>query len=130
LSPRAEGPPASGPRPKITISGGDPIVGRYLEALLQAAGYRAWFLPEDRVDEVDELFADSQLLIITPAPSSRFRKVLLDTISTRQTAEIPILELLPVNGEHLVRGEHMLPWPCLPETLKRVIASILFDSEE
>jgi hypothetical protein len=110
---------------KIAILGGDPIVGGSLEALLRAAGYRAWFLSEDKVDEAGEMLANFQLLIVASAPSSEFREVLPEAVSSRATVEIPVLELLPVNGEQIVQGEHVVPWPCPPERLKRAIDAIL-----
>jgi len=114
---------------KVTILGGDLIVGESLEALLQAAGYRARFLSETRVDRIDELLVDSQLLIIFPALSPEVRKVLSDTMLRQPTVDIPVLELLPVNGEHVVRGEHIVPWPCSLEKLKLAIDSALLTRE-
>ena len=115
---------------KVTILGGDLIVGESLEALLQAAGYRARFLSETRVDRIDELLVDSQLLIIFPALSPEVRKVLSDTMLRQPTVDIPVLELLPVNGEHVVRGEHIVPWPCSLEKLKLAIESALSPGSE
>src|SRR5215207_5741923 len=69
-----------GPTPsKVAILGGDPVISGSLEALLQTAGYRTWSLPEARADEIDAVFPDTQLLIVAPAPSAKFRKILLNT---------------------------------------------------
>jgi len=114
---------------KVTILGGDLIIGESLEALLQAAGYRARFLSESRVDKIDELLVDSQLLIISPALSPEFRKALSETMLRKPTVEIPVLVLLPVNGEQSVRREHIVPWPCSLEKLKLAIDSALSTRE-
>jgi hypothetical protein len=113
----------------IVILGGDEPVGRSLEALLEAAGYRAWFVSEDKVDKVGELLADFQLLIVAPALDSEFQKFFLERLSNEQAIGIPILELLPVNGEQLLRGCVVL-WPCSYETLKRAIDFILLAATE
>jgi hypothetical protein len=114
---------------KVTILGGDLIIGESLEALLQAAGYRAQFLAETRVDRIEELLDHSQLLIILPALSPEFRKVLSDTMLREPIAGIPVVELLPVNGEQSIRGEHVVPWPCSLEKLKLEIDSALLTPE-
>jgi hypothetical protein len=114
---------------KITILGGDLIIGESLEALLQAEGYRTRFLSETGVDTIEELLVDSQLLIILPALSPDFRKVLSGTMLREPIAGIPIVELLPVNGEQSVRGGHIVPWPCSLENLKLVIDSALLTPE-
>jgi hypothetical protein len=109
---------------KVAILGGDPIIGGSLEALLQAAGYRARFLSETGVDRIDELLADSQLVIFAPLASPKLERALLERMSRQPGLEIPVLELVPLNGEHSVR-EHALPWPCSLEMLKRTIDSVL-----
>jgi hypothetical protein len=110
---------------KVAILGGDPVTSRFLEALLRATGYRAWSLPEDRVDEIDQVLADSRLLIVAPSPSAKFRNVLLDRLSGQPTVEIPILELLSLEGERIFQGERAALWPCSPEALKRAVDSAL-----
>lgn len=59
------------------------------------------------------------------AAGSEFREVLRDIVPSWTVVEIPVLELLPVNGEQIVWGEHVVPWPCSPERLKRAIDSAL-----
>ena len=114
---------------KVTIIGGDPVVGEALEVLLQAAGYRTQFLPESAMDELlGELLAGSRLLIIAPLLSTKRRKALLETILGPTTpVNIPVLQLLPANGEQHPRGGRTLLWPCSGEELKRAIDTLLFD---
>ena len=109
---------------RVAILGGDPIIGGSLEALLQAAGYHARFLPETGLDRIDELLAGSQLVIVAPLASSELEKALLERMSRQPTLEIPVLELVPLNGEQSVR-DHALPWPCSLATLKRTINAVL-----
>jgi hypothetical protein len=114
---------------KVTILGGDPVVGEALEVLLQAAGYRPRFLPESAIDELPgELLAGSRLLIIAPVFSTKRRMALLETILGPTTpVNIPVLQLLPANGEHHPRGGRTLLWPCSGEELKRAIDALLFE---
>ncbi|MBA2714946.1 MAG: hypothetical protein H0U55_15500 [Rubrobacteraceae bacterium] len=112
-------------RATVAILGGDPVTGRSLEALLQAAGYRARSLAEERMDEINEVLADSQLLVVVPSSSSAFRNVLLRALSSLPSAGMPVLELLPVDGEQIFRTQHVLAWPCPPEKLKRAIETAL-----
>jgi hypothetical protein len=113
---------------KVAIIGGDPVVGEALEVLLQAAGYRTRFLPESAIDELGELLADSQLLLVAPVFSAKRRKALLETMLSPTTpVNIPVLELLPANGGRHLQGEHIVLWPCSGEELKRTIDALLVD---
>jgi hypothetical protein len=113
---------------KVAIIGGDPVVGEALEVLLQAAGYRTWFLSESVMDDLGEELADSQLLLVAPLLSAKRRKAILELLLGPMTpVNIPVLELLPANGGHHRRGEHTLLWPCSGEELKQAIDALLLD---
>ena len=110
---------------KVTIVGGDPVVGEALEVLLQAAGYHTRFLPEFVMDEPDEMLADSQLVLIAPALSAKRRKAFLEMmLSSPKTVNIPVLELLPANGGQHLHAEHIVLWPCSREELKQAIDAL------
>jgi hypothetical protein len=115
-------------QPMVATFDGDQVVREALEVLLQAAGYRARSLPESVTDELGELLADSQLLIVAPALSTKRWQALLDVaLSPKASVKIiPILELLPVNGEEEqhFRG-HVVLWPCSVEELKQAIETVL-----
>jgi hypothetical protein len=112
-------------RVDVAILGGDPITSRSLEALLQAAGYYARSLGEDQVDDLGEVLTLSRVLIVAPAPSSGFREVLLRALFEETQAEVPVVELLPVDGKLRFRGAHVLDWPCSPEKLEQTVAAAL-----
>lgn len=112
-------------RANVAILGGDPVTSTSLEALLQAAGYRARSLAEDRIDELDHVLVNSRILIVAPTPSSEFRKVLLGALSGEPPADIPVVELLPVDGEQMFPGAHVVAWPCSPENLERAVDTAL-----
>jgi hypothetical protein len=115
---------------KVAILGGDPVVGEALEVLLQAAGYRTRFLPESVLDDelLGELLADSQLLLVAPVLSAKRHKALLEMMQGPTTpVNIPVLQLLPANGEQHSQGVRFVLWPCSGEELKRAIDALLLD---
>jgi len=110
----------------VIVVGGDPVVVRSLEALLQAAGYDARFQPEPLADRLGELLADCRLLLVVPALGAESRKALTNVV-TRTAPKIPVLELLPANGGEAVgiQGADAVPWPCPLEELKQKIQKAL-----
>ena len=111
----------------MIVVGGEPAVGRSLEALLQVAGYDARFQPEPLTDGLGGLLADSRLLLVAPGLSIESYKALTDMV-IRAATETPVLELLPANGgkEMGIQGAHAAPWPCpLEELLRRVREALL-----
>ena len=106
------------------------MIGRSLEALLQAAGYDARFQPDLSAEELGGLLADSSLLLVAPDLSAEHRKAFLDVIlHPVAPVKIPILELLPANTEQHAKGNYAVRWPCLMEELKRVIDTALLAQE-
>ena len=106
--------------------GGDPIIGAALEALLESAGYHARFLPESVMDELGELLADSQLLVVAPDLREELRQALLRLVlSPKGSVKIAVLELLPANGEEQRFRGHAVLWPCSVEDLRRAIDATL-----
>ena len=111
---------------KVAIVGGDPVVGRTLESLLQGGGYGARFLFKFAEVELGELLADSQLLLIVPPLGGERWRVLQRVMFGPAPVEIAVLELLPANGgeEPAQRGS-VLFWPCSAEELKRAVDAVL-----
>jgi len=111
---------------RVIVVGGDPVMGRSLEALLQATGYEARFQPEPSADGLGGLLADSHLLLIAPGVSAEIRKALVDVVMDPAT-KIAVLELLPANGGEAVgiQGADAVPWPCPLEELKQKIQKAL-----
>jgi len=110
----------------VIVVGGDPVMGRSLEAMLQAAGYDACFQPEPLADGLGEVLADSRLLLVAPGLSAESRRALTDVMIS-PTTKIPVLELLPADGEEVVgiQGVGVAPWPCSVEELQRRIRAAL-----
>ena len=112
----------------MIVVGGDPVVGRSLEVLLQAAGYDVRFHPEPLADGLSGLLADCRLLLVVPALSAESRKALTDAV-IRTATKIPILQLRPANrGEAVgIQGAYAVPWPCPLEELQQRIQAALLD---
>jgi hypothetical protein len=68
---------------KVAIVAEHPVTGRMLEMLLQSGVYNARFLYKLREDELGDLLADSQVLLIAPL-SSEYSKVLHDVMRGRR----------------------------------------------
>ena len=106
--------------------GGDPVVGGALEALLESAGYHARFLPESMMDDLGELLADSQLLVVAPDLSAELQQPLLRLVlNPKRLANVAVLELLAADGEGQRFGGHAVLWPCSVEELRRAIDAAL-----
>jgi len=113
-------------RAKVIVVGGDPVMGRSLEAMLQAAGYDVCFQPEPLADGLGEVLADSRLLLVAPGLSAESRRALTDVVVSSAT-KIPVLELLPANGGEVVGIQRVgvAPWPCSVEELQRRVRAAL-----
>ena len=111
---------------KVAIVGGDPVVGRTLETLLQGGGYGARFLNKLAEDELSEMLADSQLLLIAPPLSGESWRVLQRVVFGPAPVEIAVLELLAANGgEEPAQRRSVLCWPCSAEELKRAVDAVI-----
>jgi hypothetical protein len=111
---------------KVVVVGGDPVIGAALESLLESAGYRVRFLPESLMYELDKLLADYELMVVAPTLSAERRRALLDVLlSQLGSTKIPVLELLPANGEERRFRGGVVLWPCSVEELKRAIDALL-----
>lgn len=110
----------------MIVVGRDLAIGRSLEVLLQAAGYDTRFQLEPALDTLGELLAESSLLLILPGLSAEFRNALTEIV-TYSAARIPMLELVPANGEEIegIQGADAAPWPCPMEELQQRIQEAL-----
>ncbi len=107
----------------VGIFGGDPVVGQALELLLEAAGYKARFLPEQVFDTGSETTADIGLLLLTPSPRSESVRSLLETLPA--TAKVPVLSLISVSADEPEASESTVLWPCpLAELKARINAAL------
>jgi hypothetical protein len=112
---------ASG-QPRLVVVGGDPVIGGALEIMLQAAGCSVRFIISPDVDRLGELVGDYQMLLVAPGLSYEYRNALLDAMAdSAALAKVPILELVPADGERAVQRKWAVPWPCPVEKLKRAI---------
>lgn len=114
-------------RTKVAIVAGDPVAGRALETLLQSGGYGARFLNKLAGEDLGDLLADSEVLLVAPPLSGEYSRVLQDVMSgPTGPVEIAVLKLLPANGaEETVQEEDVLFWPCPTEVLRRAIEAVL-----
>ncbi len=107
---------------RVAILGGDSVVGRALEVLLQGLGYDTRLIGEYDAGTPEKLLEDAQLLLATPTVSSEARERFLEGMrSTPGTAAIPVLTLSTVPTNDLADQAGIVLWPCRLEDLNRAI---------
>lgn len=117
---RSEEPEIVATPATIAILGGDSVVLRALEALLQGSGYEIRLIAEPFADAPGEPLAGVQLLLLAPGTSDESRQRLLDG-----AADVPVLTLRPPPGNAPGGRERHVPWPCPVEELSGEIEAAL-----
>lgn len=112
---------------KVAILGGDPVVGRTLELVLEGAGYDARFLNGSLIDNPAELPEEVRIVLLAPGLHSKGREKFLDRIGRNGTgsAKIPILKLVTASDRALADRPGAVGWPCRVKDLKQQIEAAL-----
>jgi len=110
----------------IAILGGDSVVGRVLEILLQGLSYDTRLIDEIDAGTPEELLGGVQLLLATPTVSAESRARFLDSVrSTPGTATIPVLTLSTAPKTDPADQAGLVLWPCRLEDLRMEIDAAL-----
>ena len=113
-------------RTTVAILGGNPLVGRALELLLESAGYKVRLLEEPEAFEDRDLLAGVDVLLLGRGVSDERREEFLGAMaSTLETATIPVLALSPGPEGALAAEDRLVPWPGRVEDLAREIDAVL-----
>jgi hypothetical protein len=113
----------------VAILGGDQVVGRALEALLQGLGYDTLLIEESGAGEPEELLRDTQLLLAAPTADTDSReRFLAEMRRTPGTAAIPVLTLSTAIRDDLADQPGLVPWPCRMEDLRTEIEAALLSA--
>ncbi len=117
-------------RTTVAILGGDRMVGRALELMLEGAGYDARFLSGSFVDRPAELPEEIQVVILTPGLPPRGLEGFLNGIERASTRErIPVvLKLVSASDRTQDSEQGSVLWPCPLKDLKREIEAALIAS--
>ena len=110
----------------VIVFGGNPVVGRVLQALLEDLGYQARFLPQDSFDEPG-LLDGARLLLLTGGADTESRDTSAALVE-RVRAKVggaPILKLTSSMEGGQAEKENLVRWPCRLEELKRRIDALL-----
>ena len=114
------------PRITVAIVGKDPLIGRVLESLLQAAGYGTRFVTYPVTDDPHNMFTDAHVVLLMPELSKISREgCLISKVSTAAATNIPILELVLEPDEVPSLRARPVRWPCRLEQLRREIEAAL-----
>ena len=110
----------------VAILGGDPVVGRTLEQMLERAGYNARFLNGSFIDKPAELPGEVQLVILTPGLHYKGRERFLKGRENGSAAkEIPVLELVRASDRERDARLGYVLWPCRAKDLEQEIEAVL-----
>ncbi len=110
----------------VAILGGDPVVGRTLEVMLESAGYNARFLNGSFVDRPAELPEEVRLVILTPGLNHKGRERFLSGMENTPVAKrIPVLELVRASEREQSKHVGYVLWPCRAKDLKQEIEAVL-----
>ena len=114
------------PQVTVAIVGTDPVIGRVLESLLQAAGYGTRFVTYPVTDDLHNMFAHAHVVLLMPELSKISREgYLISKVSTAAATNIPILELILEPDEVPSLRARPVRWPCRLEQLRREIKAAL-----
>ncbi len=106
--------PAEGPA-TIAILGGDPVIGKALEALLASTDYAPRFFSEYPEGDAEPL-GEARVALILPAPSSKRQKALEALIKNApSTMNLPVIELTTTPND--IGQGILVSWPCSIEDL-------------
>ncbi len=110
----------------VAILGGDSIVGRALEALLQALGYDTLLIEESGAGKPEDLLRGIQLLLASPTADIESRqRFMAEMRSTPGTAAIPVLTLSTAVNKDATNQPGVVLWPCRMEDLRTEIEAAL-----
>ena len=116
--------PMHGP-PTVAILGGNPVVGKALESLLESTDYGARYFPENLAESA-ELPGGVRVALVMPALSNQRSDALITRLLDTSGPDCPpIIELITTpNGHH--NGHRIyVSWPCSVEELEQSIGAAL-----
>jgi DNA-binding response OmpR family regulator len=109
-------------RTTVAILGGNPLVDRALELLLENAGYEVRLLEESEASEVEDLLEGVDVVLLGRGLSNGRRENFLGALaSTLEMAAIPVLSFSPGPEGTSAGEDRLVPWPCRTEDLVREI---------
>lgn len=105
----------------VTVFGGNPIVGKALEALLNTAGHNAEFVDENSLKQ-PVVLDGVRVLLLGPGWNAKSREVVAKMVENAPAkASVVVFELgAPPDGVP-IQPERYVPWPCRAEDLERRI---------
>jgi hypothetical protein len=110
----------------VAILGGDPVVGRTLELMLERAGYDARFLNGSFIDKPVKLPEEVRLVILAPGLHYKGRERFLNSMENAPAAaKVPVLELVRASERERAARLGYVLWPCRAKDLKQEIEALL-----
>jgi hypothetical protein len=110
----------------VAILGGNSVVGRSLEVLLEGGGYSTRIIEEPVTGKPQELLEGIRLLLVAPTPDTDSREGFLASMgSVPGVAAVPVLRLSTVLNRVPPEQAGLVLWPCRLEDLKSEIEAAL-----
>lgn len=106
--------------PAVAVLGGDPVIGKAIEAMLLDAGYSAIAFAVPPVNGSRHLLDGAQVLLFAPGADAEEREAFLEN-----RTGTPILELVTVLDRASGGQSGSIPWPTGVEEIVEEVDSIL-----
>ena len=108
--------------PTVAVLGGDPVVGKAIEAVISDAGYDALLFTALPTNGSRHLLDGARVLLLAPGITTRERETFLKGRKT------PVVELVTILDESQQRQGGRVTWPAGVEEIGREIDVALLDS--
>lgn len=109
--------------PTVAVLGGDPVVGKAIEAMLVDAGYRALSFAVPPVNGSRHFLDKAQVLLLAPGISVGERVAFLEG-----RPDTPLVELVTILDEAPKNGRsRRVPWPAGTKEIGKEIETALLD---
>ncbi len=109
----------------MAILDGDRVVGWALEALLQDTGYKSKFVTDLPPNELKEILAGVEVVILPGDHEGQEERFVNGLISMSTGLGIPVLKLVTAIEEKKEGLVQAISWPCPIENLKQEIEAAL-----
>lgn len=111
--------------PTVAVLGGDPVVGKAMEAMLTDAGYDALFFATPPMNGSRHLLDGAQVLLLAPGINATERDAFLG-----DRTRTPVLELVTILDKAHNGRSGRVPWPAGVEEFGKELDTFLLNGAD